>query len=388
MTLRVDVKPEFFTWAMERSGKSRSQLHKRFKKLPQWTKGDEKPTLKQLESFAKATYAPLGYFFLDQPPEEKLPIPDFRTMRNVEIPRPSLNLLDTVHLCQQRQDWYHDLIRFMGEEKLDFVGRLNRRESIEKTAKRMNDHFEFWPEKNQRIRTWKECLKTFIDKVRKKGIMVMANSIVGSNSHRKLDVNEFRGFALSDDFAPLIFINTADSKSAQMFTLAHELAHIGLGKSALSNPDMLTNPSNHTEAWCNKVAAEFLVPLMSIKKEDMGDNPLQEVPRLTQRYKVSSLVIIRRLLDAERITRDEFERAYKREFRKFKKPSVQGGGDFYKTMEARIGNRFAQDVINAALGGLTSFTDALHLLGIKKMKTFDKIANKSEKSKFVLETDP
>ena len=207
--------------------------------------------------------------------------------------------------------------------------------------------------------------------------MVMVNSIVGSNTHRKLDVNEFRGFALSDDFAPLIFINGADSKSAQMFTLAHELAHISLGKSALSNADLFSRPSDSVEVWCNKVAAEFLVPLKSIRQEDVGDRPLEVVSNLTRSYKVSSLVIIRRLRDAGYLDAKQFEAAYERELRRLKRLSKKGGGgNFYRTMEARVGKRFAQDVVISALGGQTSFTDALHLLGVKKMETFDKIAKK------------
>ena len=111
MGLRVSVKPEFFTWAIERADKNSGQLRKKFKKLSEWIAGTTQPTLKQLEDFAKATYVPLGYFFLETPPKESIPIPDFRTLDNVEISRPSPNLLDTIYLCQQRQDWYRDIIR-------------------------------------------------------------------------------------------------------------------------------------------------------------------------------------------------------------------------------------------------------------------------------------
>ena len=193
---------------------------------------------------------------MEKPPKEDLPIPDFRTIKNVEISRPSPHLLDTIYQCQQRQTWYRDLILSGDGEKLKFVGSINQSMPVPQAAKILRNYFGLDQENDDshRTSTREGYLKSFIEKARKQGVLVMVNSIVGSNTHRKLDVNEFRGFAISDELAPLIFINGADSKSAQMFTLAHELAHLGLGKSALSNSDLISNISNSTEVWCNKVA--------------------------------------------------------------------------------------------------------------------------------------
>ena len=112
----------------------------------------------------------------------------------------------------------------------------------------------------------------------------------GSNTHRKLEANEFRGFALADSLAPLVFINGADTKSAQMFTLAHEIAHIWLGASALSDTNVVsTRSTHHEERWCNQVAAELLVPLQSIKAEHRDGEVLRhELDRLARHYKVST----------------------------------------------------------------------------------------------------
>jgi len=105
MTTRVKIQPEILNWAIERSGLDNFVLHARFNKLDEWLDCSIEPTMKQVETFAKATYTPIGFMFLSQPPEEDLPIPDFRTLANTEITRPSANLLDTIYICQHRQHW-------------------------------------------------------------------------------------------------------------------------------------------------------------------------------------------------------------------------------------------------------------------------------------------
>src|SRR5919108_497152 len=162
--VQVEVRPELLRWARERAGLDLGVLTHRFPQLADWERGTVRPTLKQIEHFAKVAHTPVGYLFLQGPPIERVPIPDFRA--------------------------------------------------------------------------------------------------VGSNNRRKLDPQEFSGFALADDLAPLVFINGADTKAAQMFTLAHELAHIWLGQSAVSDAQaswvsdgsdakVSLAPENQVERWCN-----------------------------------------------------------------------------------------------------------------------------------------
>src|SRR5262245_10947493 len=103
--MRVEVPRGRFHWARARAGLDRGALAKRFPYLPEWETGEVRPTLKQLEQFAKATYAPIGFFFLQEPPEDRVPIPDFRTIANKGVVRPSPHLIDTVYICQRRQEW-------------------------------------------------------------------------------------------------------------------------------------------------------------------------------------------------------------------------------------------------------------------------------------------
>ena len=120
MALRVEVEPKLLTWAIERSGVDSVVLHNRFDRLDSWLDRSVQPTLKQVEAFAKATRTPIGFLFLHEPPEEHIPIPDYRTMANVQLSRPSANLLDTIYICQQRQEWYRDYARNNGLKRIGF----------------------------------------------------------------------------------------------------------------------------------------------------------------------------------------------------------------------------------------------------------------------------
>src|SRR3989442_1987729 len=263
--MRVEVKPELLSWARERAGYDLAALTHRFPKLAGWEQGTTHPTLKQIEDFAKATHTPIGFLFLQEPPVERIPIPDFRTIGNERIARPSPDLLDTVYICQQRQEWYRDFARSMGDESVSFVGSLQVTGDVVQVAGSMRDALGFDVDERRRIPTWTDALRRFIDQADALGVLIMVSGVVGSNNRRKLDPQEFRGFALADDLAPLVFINGADTKAAQMFTLAHELAHIWLGESALSDVGPASSPSHKVERWCNRVAAELLVPLAVLR---------------------------------------------------------------------------------------------------------------------------
>ena len=375
--LRVDVKPELLYWARERAGLEIKALAARFPKYIGWETGEVRPTLKQLEKFAKTVHAPFGYFFLSEPPDEPFPIPDFRTMGGEPLGRPSLDLLDTIYLCQRRQDWYREFARMEGEEPLAFVNSADSTTDIETAAGNIRAVLHLDLEERRTLPNWTEALHHFIDKADELGVLVMVSGIVGNNTHRRLDPSEFRGFALVDDLAPLVFINGADTKAAQMFTLAHEIAHLWLGQTALSDsrPDAL--PVHNAEAWCNRVAAELLVPLALMREEYREDEDLSNaLTRLARRFKVSTLVILRRILDIGALAQSEFRDAYDAELEKLKTRARGNGGDFYRTHNARIGNRFAHAVVASTLEGGTSFTESFQLLGFKKMHTFDEFARR------------
>jgi len=369
--MRVRVRPELLRWARERAGFSAEALSRRIPQLPAWERGEVLPTLKQVEKFAKVTYAPVGYLFLSEPPVETVPIPDFRTPATVRVNRPSPDLLDTVYICQQRQEWYRDFARAEGEARLPFVGSAALTSSFQETAAVMRSALGFTTEERRRIPTWTDAIRRFIEQADLLGVLVMISGVVGSNNRRKLNPNEFRGFALSDELAPLVFINGADTKAAQMFTLAHELAHIWLGQSALSDVDPGVAPSHRVEIWCNKVAAEFLVPMEDLRAEYRRQSPLDdECARLARCFKVSTLVILRRLHEAGLMNRDRMWQAYEEERTRLRAMPRSSGGDFYLTQAVRVSKRFARALVMSTLEGQTLHRDAFRLLGFSKFETF------------------
>lgn len=374
--MRVEVKPELLRWARERAGFASDEMAERIPQLPAWERGEVKPTLKQIERFAQTVHAPVGYLFLQEPPVERVPIPDFRTVGNEYIGHPSPDLLDTIYICQQRQEWYRDYARAMGETACPFVGAADMANNVETIAARIRHTLGFDIEARRRMPTWEEALRRFIEQADELGVLVMVNGVVGSNNYRKLDPDEFRGFALSDELAPLIFVNGSDTKSAQMFTLAHELAHVWLGETGLSDVEPVCSPSNSVEIWCNRVAAEILVPLAALQDEYREtDDLVGEVARLARCFKVSTLVILRRIYDAGHLTQDELWTAYQEELARLQAIPRGSGGNFYLTQAARVSKRFARALVASTLEGQTLHRDAFRLLGFSKLATFRELGH-------------
>lgn len=374
MMMRVSLNPQVLRWARERAGRTVQDLAAPFPKLDRWERGEERPTLKQVERFAKAVRAPVGYLFLPQPPVESVPIPDFRTVGNVHVGHPSPDLLDTIYICQQRQEWYRDFARSVGQEPCSFAGSASVADNVETTAALIRHAIGLDLDERQRMPSWTDALRRFIEQADTLGILVMCSGVVLNNNRRRLDPEEFRGFAISDELAPLMFINGADTKAAQMFTLAHELAHIWIGQSALSDSQAASVPENAVERWCNQVAAELLVPLGVLRAEYRARTQLRaELDRLARCFKVSTLVILRRIHDVGGLTRQQFWQAYEDELERLRTLPKRGGGDFYLTQAARVSKRFARALVVSTLEGHTLYRDAFRLLGFSKLGTFHEL---------------
>lgn len=371
------IKPVMLRWAIQRSGLDEVELFHQVPGLLDWIEGRSLPTLRKLEKFARKTFTPLGYLFLDVPPDETLPLSVFRTKGNEELRGPSPNLIETVYAMQRRQDWVRDFLIEEANEPLSFVGSATIRDSVSDVANSIRQTLgidETWARQHP---TWQQALASLRESIERIGIFFVRNGVVGNNRYRKLDVEEFRGFVLVDRYAPMIFVNGRDSEGAQLFTIAHELAHVWIGQSAVFNLLNLQPFDNESETFCDKVAAEFLVPDKWFRIAWEGSTKDVSAYRaISLRFKVSRLVIARRALDLGLISREEFFAFYNKyrdeldEAAK-KQKKKKGGGDFYKNQNLRVGKRFAAAVSQATKEGRLLYHDAFRLTGLYG-STFDK----------------
>jgi Zn-dependent peptidase ImmA (M78 family) len=376
MSVQVTVQPQVLRWARERASLATDELARRLnlkeERVAEWERTGQL-SLAHLERVASKTHTPVGYLFLPAPPKETLPIPDFRTLDGEGIRQPSPELLDTIYQCQQRQDWYREHLLAEGEDPLRFVGSSSLTDAPVDVAVRIRTTLGFSSAERAALPNWEETLRVMVERIEAARILVMRNSVVGNNNYRKLSVDEFRGFALCDEYAPLIFVNAADPKSAQMFTLAHELGHLWLGQSGVSDAD--PNSAQQSERFCNAVAAEVLVPLEEFRAVWQAHaDPLEEAHRLCRLFKVSSLVMLIRAREAGVLPLEAFDKLYRLERAGSGGGDKPGGGDFYLTQRSRLGKRFARAVIGSALEGRTTYTTAFQLLGLRKGETFDQLA--------------
>ena len=331
-----------------------------------WLTGDARPTFRQAQMLAAALHVPFGYFFLKTPPEDDLPIPDLRTVASDPTRRLDVNFKDLLADILFKRDWYRDFLDEHDGEHLAFVGRF----TIEADTKEVADDIRrtlFGDDGPAQAGSWEEYLRLLMSKAEEAGIWVMRNGIVGSNTHRPLSVQQFRGFAISDPVIPLIFINGKDAKAAQIFTLAHELAHIWLGESGISN--VLIGESDFgvhrkLERKCNEIAAEFLVPEAGFAERWRPDGSVSgNADRLARYYRVSRIVVARRAFDLKIINEGDYRAFYAVESSRWKaEASDSSGGSFYNTLPVRNGGRFTRSVVNQALSGRILLKHAASLL--------------------------
>jgi Zn-dependent peptidase ImmA (M78 family) len=383
VSVRVEVRPSVLIWARARSGVPEDDWDRRFPKFEGWLAGEAAPTLKQLEDFARKTHTPVGFLFLEDPPVETVPIPDFRTVGDRPVGADevvSADLLDVIYACERRQEWYRDNQILEGEPRLAFVGAASMSDAVEEVAAQMRIVLEWTAETRATCRGSDGALTWLRERAEAAGALVMISGIVGSNTHRTLDPQEFRGFALADPYAALVFVNGADSKSAQVFTLVHELAHLWLGATALSDLDPRSVRANDVERWCNQVAAELLVPMAEFRNRLNSSVDLRaQLQPLAEHFRVSPQVVLGRLREAGALTWEQYlvELDVERErVAEFLATRGGGGGNYYNTKPVQVSRRFARALIASAKEGRTPYTRAFRLLDVKSGSTFDGLAER------------
>ena len=282
-------------------------------------------TVEQLKKFSEKAKVPFGFLFLDKPPKDYLPDTSFVDFRTVNHQKPfSADFKKTLRDVEHKQTWYKNYLVSIDANKLAFVGKFSKNKLVANDIV-ANDIREVLNIDNLTAKNADEYLIGLSEACEKNGILIFKNSIVINATRKPLNVQEFRGFVITDEYAPCIFINSADSKNANIFTLAHELAHIWLGESGVS--DTALNSNNQSEAKCNAIAALVLVPANEFVQlwDAINDNARTKIKQLNTHFKVSELVIARTALTHQKISRDlynqiseETEKAWKTYKEKFK----------------------------------------------------------------------
>lgn len=373
MATRVEnLNTNIIKWAISRAGYEMDEFFMKFPKTEKWVNGDEKPTVKQLENFSHKVHVPFGYMFLNNPPDEQIPIPYFRTGKT-DVRSVSLNVYHTIQNLQERQNWLTNYLEDSGYHDLGFVGKFSVHDSYMDIVNDIRNTLQLSVDWARGFRNWEDALNYLTAKIEDAGIILTFNGVVGNNTSRKIEVDECRGFVLVNKKAPFLFVNSADAKAAQMFTIIHEIAHIWLGKSAgFDNYEMLP-ADDPIEILCDKVAAEFLVPEKLLAEKWKSSKSFKYLSRF---FKVSPIVIGRRAMDLRLISREDFFSFYNDYISEFyKRKSEQGpGGDFYATAKKRISLRFASFVNNAVKENNLLYRDAYRLTNLKG-NTYDKFVN-------------
>lgn len=365
MPTRISIPPQILTWAIDRAGYDLAEFEIRVPNVKNWLSGKKEPTVKQLEDFAKKVHIPFGYLLLPEPPTMASPIPFFRTKQEKgKQQKLDLGVYDTIQDLKRRQDWLRDYLLELGQEPLPFVGKFTHQDDLTEVVNDIRITLGLTENWAASQKNWQEALNYLSQSIEDQGIIMAFNGVVGNNTSRSIPVEECRGFVLVDEYAPFMFVNNADAKAAQMFTIVHELAHVWIGKSAGFDFRQLQPADDPVERFCDQVAAEFLVPKASFLEiwEKSGD-----FKKVARHFKVSEIVIARRALDLGMISRAAFFQFYNEYTKRdFDKRANQGpGGDFYATARKRLSPTFAHHVNQAVQAGEILYRDAYRLTGLK-----------------------
>lgn len=379
MTLRAPVAPQVIAWALERSGIDAEDFDRSMPRLAPWLRGedDRRPTFNQVQVLAQRTQIPLGYLFLSDPPTLDLPIPDFRQGYSATSQQePSTDLLAVIHQSMRRQDWYRDYAETMGLPTMPEVGR-GKAMTPAQAAADMRERLSFSVERRSAgsERNRKHLLRVF----EQLGGLSVATSMVGNNTSRLLDPEEFRGFTLVDAVAPLIFVNTRQTLNGQLFTIAHEVAHVWSSTTGVSREEPFEpEEQGEVEKWCNAVASEFLVPgddlperFVSVRGLDL----VEQLEALAKVYRCGTLVILQALRRHGLRRFADFGATYEEEASRVEALALSqepGGGTFWNSQPFRIGDRFGRAVVRDTLAGNTSAGEAIRLTGLGSLSNLQR----------------
>ena len=382
MADKAYITPNVLKWARESARMTEeiaaAKVSVTVEKLKEWENGTNQPTIRQAQTLAKSYKRPFALFFLPEIPRDFQPLQDFRKSGSKSLTTSSIFIIREI---QQKQTWISDVYSENQEEKLSFVGRFNINDNPQKVAKdiltTLNINPAFYKSENP--------IKEWIDAAESKGIFISRTSFI--HSRLKLDSEELQGFAIADPLAPFIFVNSEDWNAPQLFTLVHELAHIWIAQTGISNevePDLKEKDKFHpVELFCNEVAANALMPKEIIfNYEAKSFASSKEVFKIAKQLGVSSFALLVRALNLEIISTSEYKKLkiqadsdfaeyLRREAEKKAKQKEKekpGGPNYFLLQLNRNSRLFTQTVLDAFRGGYIEPTLASNLLNVQVNK--------------------
>ncbi|MDD3479519.1 MAG: XRE family transcriptional regulator [Paludibacteraceae bacterium] len=382
MAEKAYITAKVFKWARESAKMTEeiaaSKVAVSIDKFKDWENGEDFPTIRQAQTLAKAYRRPFALFFLPDVPTDFQPLQDFRKTGSKELSTSSIFIIREI---QQKQAWISEVNEDNNENRVPFIGRFTIKDNPVLVAKDILATLNINPlnyKSNNPIIEW-------IDKAESNGIFISRTSFI--HSRLKLDSNEIQGFAIADDFAPFIFINSDDWNAPQLFTLVHELSHLWIAETGISND---VEPSiknigdyNPIELFCNEVAANALMPKEFIDSLDSKafDNA-KEVFKNAKMIGVSSFALLVRALNLNIISLSaykqlkqladiEYNEFLKREEAKKikqKEKEKRGGPNYFLLQLNRNSRLFTQTVLDAFRGGVIEPSMASNLLNVQVNK--------------------
>ena len=378
-TVNVNIQPAIISWALSQTSEEKLGT-KLVDNIKHWLDGTKSPTFNQIEDFSKKSHIPLGYFFLQTPPIEQISLLEYRTLDSIQLTNPSRNLIDTIHDMEAVQEWMVNYRKEWNYDTISIVGSLKGITDISVIADTIRKDLGL------NIEWYKDCgnPSEAFNKVRglleECGIVVMMNGIVGKNTHRALDVNEFRAFAMVNEWAPLIFINGADSAGGRLFSLFHELVHLWIGENDLYNDTKYSaNGIKPIEVTCNAVAGAIMVPktvFLEKWNNNTNDDIHEKIKELARMFRCSSSVIARRALDNKKIDQNVYNMVIADAIEAYiqTKQEKSSGGDYYRVARSKLDGVFVRALCESVNSGRTSFTEAYRLTNTTS-KTFYEVAS-------------
>ena len=334
--------------------------------LNAWKTGEKQPTLKQLEAMSRKTRIPFGYFLLQTPPDEDIALAEYRTVGSKKNQKPSRELIDILDQMTAIQDWMRNDLKREQVDVLPFVGSCSLHDSATEIAQRIRDDLGLKTNWYREGKNAEDNFNRLRNTLVQHGLLIFTGGKVGTNTHRPLDVKEFRAFTLIDTHAPLIFINTTDTANGRLFSLLHETVHVWLGENSLfNNPEWSDERVSLLEQKCNAVAAELLVPAADFSEVWDSSIPVEDmIGQAARHFRCSEAVILRRAYTTKKIPRTLYTRMLalqKEQWEQTKAHKKKSGGDFYKTLLSNLDHRFLTALERSVIQGNTQDTDAYRL---------------------------